>query len=164
MFYVVDSVMSFFAPTVQPIQKKVFPEHYYHPIYGLQSKVDTPHIPLNFTYFKVPPKYVFQISGGGSVDLDNHFVQKDVYKKAWMNRKRNSWYDTDRQPTQISSYRNPVIVAKEGNYLSGKKINSREKRYKSSTWYGTLKSTSGNKDVSNAYQEARERQCCSTYG
>ena len=138
MFYALDSLLNFFAPTVQPVQKKVFPKHYYHPLYGLPSKVDTPSIPLNFTYFRVPPRHLFLLNG----DLERHFACKEEYKEAWCKRKLNSWYDTDVHPTQISSYRNPVIIEKRMNYLTGKKVSSRDKRYKPDTFYATAKSMS----------------------
>jgi len=134
MFSLLESVQSIFTRSVKAKQRYYFDRRDYHPIYGQSAKVDTPSLPIN-TYFGSEIPWLKQLNG----PMDKHIVGSGAYQAAWHQRKRKSFYNTDKW-TQISPYANPFIIEKRLNYLNGHVQSSRDPRRikQASSFYDTV--------------------------
>ena len=132
----ITSFLQTFNSSWYPRQEYFHDKIDYHPIHGQPGKVDRPKNHIK-TYFGNQIPYIDRLNG----PLDRHITSSAVYKQAWAERKRGSYYNLD-LGTQISPYRNRPFQERRGDFIDGKKTSSRyppQSRYRRTKYYETLK-------------------------
>jgi len=120
LFAIIGSIISLFDTPRRNIQEFFFPKVDYNVIYGIPGKVDRPGVNVR-TWFGSPIPEIEKLNGR----LDTHIVGKPLYRMAYNQRLKKSFYNTE-TGTQISPYSKRIIGDQRLKYLSGKSASARD--------------------------------------
>lgn len=120
MLPILEQMFSFFYRSRTPPHQFVHDKIDYHPIYGFPGKVDNPKQRVKTHLGQKIPWTDHLIN----THLGHHFINTPVYKKAWEERKRGSYYNVGKLE-QLSPYQYRPIIEKRRRFLSGGEQSSR---------------------------------------
>lgn len=114
-----DLVSTLYYTLPHEAREFVYTKNLYHPLYGNEAVVDTPHINVN-TRIPTVIKDLERLGG----NPESHFILSPIYKHAYSSMKETSWKEESREH-QLNPYHNRPIQGTRLIYGNGYEIHSR---------------------------------------